>query len=410
MDEEPALMARVARGEHVQSFETLRVRKDGQLRHVSVTISPIRSASGQIIGASKIARDITERKVTEQRIRRHNHELRVLNAVTTAINEALDLQSILSRALELIVELVYVDGAECHLCAPEDRLELVAEHLLPDSFVEGSKKTPSASNAGVSGRAMETRSPVAVPDIAAEPSYVRGKLASAAGLVSLLCVPLLGRETMVGTVTLYSRARREFTEEEQTLLMIVGRELAAAVERARLFEQVQLLAITDGLTGVFNRRHFFELAELEFGTSRRYRHPGSAMMMDLDHFKALNDRYGHAVGDAALRAVVERAGKHIRHVDILGRYGGEEFTVLLPETGSDTARRVAERVRQSIAASPVDTPAGPVTVTMSIGVATAMDHVVDLATLLNDADRALYEAKQAGRNQVRFVESAPKSA
>jgi len=163
---------------------------------------------------------------------------------------------------------------------------------------------------------------------------------------------------------------------------------------------VQRLAITDGLTGIYNRRYFFELAERELNRARRSEHLVSAIMLDVDHFKKVNDTYGHAIGDQVLRAVAERCSKNIRSIDNLGRYGGEEFAVILPLADLKVAQIVAERLRQCIADVPIPTEKGDVTVTISLGVASSVQDDEDAAALLNRADAAMYEAKQAGRNRV----------
>jgi diguanylate cyclase (GGDEF)-like protein/PAS domain S-box-containing protein len=404
LDEEDVILARLAHGEEVEPFETVRLCKDGTPVQVSVTISPIRDAAGRIVGASKIARDITQRKAIEAEIRQRNRELRALNAVTTAINEQADRQTILTRALEELVALTGVDAAESHLCDPANQLVLVAQHNLPAKFLEASRAFRFPAGEGIPNRTMANRAPLFVPEIDQEPHYLRRAAARDAGFRSLLCIPILGSTDLLGTLTLYSRRLREFTEDEQMLLMIIGRELASAIERARLYEQVQHLATTDGLTGIYNRRHFFDLAERALNIAQRYGHPISIMLVDLDHFKSINDSYGHPAGDLVLRTVAEWGLQHLRRVDILGRYGGDEFTIFLPETGSAKAREAAERLRRAIADVPVETAQGPLTMTASIGVATSADNKIGLAALLNQADQAMYSAKHAGGNRVATVQ------
>ena len=174
-------------------------------------------------------------------------------------------------------------------------------------------------------------------------------------------------------------------------------------DRKRMENTLRQLATQDSLTGLFNRRHFFSLAQQEFERSQRYRHPLSLLMLDLDYFKAINDTYGHQLGDQVLQAVagVIRAG--LRQIDIACRYGGEEFVVLLPETAPATALSVAQRVCAALVTTPVATAQGAVSVTVSIGVAALTDHEpLTLDDLLERADRALYAAKAAGRNRVEL--------
>jgi diguanylate cyclase (GGDEF)-like protein/PAS domain S-box-containing protein len=180
-------------------------------------------------------------------------------------------------------------------------------------------------------------------------------------------------------------------------IMVVGMDITArkAME-ARLIE----LATADSLTGVANRRHFLEKAEAEMQRSARYGHPLSLVLIDLDHFKKVNDTRGHHVGDEALQHLCRVLGHILRDVDLLGRMGGEEFAVLLPETDLARASRVAERMRSALESAPVVGAGDPLTITMSAGVAAYGPGVADIDTLLQKADAAMYQAKAAGRNRV----------
>ena len=170
-------------------------------------------------------------------------------------------------------------------------------------------------------------------------------------------------------------------------------------ERKATEEKLRELATTDGLTNLNNRRRFMELAEQEFIRSKRYAHSLAMFMMDIDHFKRVNDTYGHDVGDEVLRALSVTASNALRDADILGRLGGEEFGVLLPETKAEAALEVAERIRIAVEKTPIPTSAGDLNITISIGLA-IMDREQDTVdTLLKKADVALYNAKENGRNR-----------
>ena len=197
-----------------------------------------------------------------------------------------------------------------------------------------------------------------------------------------------------------SRTERQWTPDQVRLAQTLADRLATAIENARLFGEVQQLAVTDSLTGVHNRRYFFELAEREFERARRFKRPLSALMLDIDHFKRVNDTYGHAVGDRVLRALAQQCRQSLRDIDLLGRYGGEEFSVLLPECGLDGASTAAERVRRCVAEMQTETDRGQLAVTISLGVAAVAEDCPNLAFMLNRADIALYSAKKNGRNRV----------
>ena len=164
--------------------------------------------------------------------------------------------------------------------------------------------------------------------------------------------------------------------------------------------RLQRLAALDGLTGLNNRRHFFDIAYIEFSRARRYGHPLSAMLLDIDHFKDFNDNFGHAIGDQVLQEVANCCRQSLRQTDILGRYGGEEFVILLPETDRHIALTVAERLRKTIARTTISTEKGDLGVTVSIGTAENNEYTPDLETLIARADQAMYIAKHKGRNQV----------
>jgi diguanylate cyclase (GGDEF)-like protein/PAS domain S-box-containing protein len=175
-------------------------------------------------------------------------------------------------------------------------------------------------------------------------------------------------------------------------------------ERVQLYQKVQRLATQDPLTGCFNRRHFFERAEQEMQRSLRYRRPLALVMMDIDAFKQVNDRFGHPVGDEALCHLVRLCQGQMRSIDLLGRYGGDEFAILMPETTLEGAHQAAERLLVQVQAMAITTPSGTCTMTVSIGIAGMVEGSKETATLdglVRRADQALYAAKSAGQNCVR---------
>jgi diguanylate cyclase (GGDEF)-like protein/PAS domain S-box-containing protein len=172
-------------------------------------------------------------------------------------------------------------------------------------------------------------------------------------------------------------------------------------ERKQLERELKRRAQTDVLTGLNNRRHFYELAEQELARARRYGKPLAMLMLDVDHFKQVNDIYGHHAGDAALRKLSEVCIATLREIDIIGRYGGEEFVVLLPETDSLRALEAAERLRHALAEADVPLAGGDLLrFTVSIGVTNLAATDADLDSVLKRADKGLYEAKNSGRNRV----------
>lgn len=172
-------------------------------------------------------------------------------------------------------------------------------------------------------------------------------------------------------------------------------------ERKRLMAELEKLSETDPLTGALNRRGFLKIAEREFERVRRNGQPLTVVMIDIDHFKGVNDTYGHAAGDMVLAMIAEQCRSHMRNTDLLARFGGEEFVILLIETSIDAAHDIASRLSRAIAASRIRTIKGEVAVTASFGLATVDPNSLDLETAIRFADEALYEAKNAGRNCVK---------
>ncbi len=171
-------------------------------------------------------------------------------------------------------------------------------------------------------------------------------------------------------------------------------------ERRNMEAKLRLLATTDPLTGAFNRRQFYDKAKTEFQRHRRYGHAFVLLLMDLDHFKHINDNYGHPAGDAALKSFVNTAGMIFRETDIFGRTGGEEFSALLPETDMDNAVKVAERLREKVEGLQVIAEGNSIHYTVSIGLTALLREDESLREMVRRADKALYEAKRTGRNRV----------
>lgn len=171
-------------------------------------------------------------------------------------------------------------------------------------------------------------------------------------------------------------------------------------EQAKLAQELEKLATTDPLTGVWNRRHLFALAQQEMNRALRYERPFSLLLIDIDRFKQVNDVYGHAVGDEVLIVMAENVVNFLRSSDFFGRWGGEEFVVVLPETDLNTALPVAERIREKLANIVIYTGEQKVQITVSIGVARYKWGDTKIYTILQRADQALYKAKNKGRNCV----------
>ena len=215
-----------------------------------------------------------------------------------------------------------------------------------------------------------------------------------------MAVPMAAQGNPVGCLTLGCRQPDAFCVANVRLVQAIANEAAVAFENARLFREVQKLSTIDALTGLYNRRYFNATAQVEFQRAERYDLPLSAIMVDIDHFKRVNDTYGHASGDRVLGEVAKACGDGLRAMDLLARYGGEEFCLLVPETPLKGAMILAERLRGQVAALVFDSDKGSFTVTASFGVSERLGVQDSMGNLLKRSDRALYEAKDGGRNCV----------
>jgi diguanylate cyclase (GGDEF)-like protein len=211
-------------------------------------------------------------------------------------------------------------------------------------------------------------------------------------------VPLIFADRCMGVMLVRSDdPTRDWQDNERLLLSTVAGQVAVAVTQARLFAEREKQALTDGLTNCHNRRSFEMQLEHDLQISIRNRQPVSLLMVDVDHFKRVNDTFGHDAGDTALRALADLLRKELRGMDTAARYGGEEFAIILPQVGMEAAEQIAERVRASIERMKIP---GVGRITVSLGVATFPLHATSRDGLVSTADRALYKAKNSGRNCV----------
>ena len=219
---------------------------------------------------------------------------------------------------------------------------------------------------------------------------------------SILAVPLLRQDEVIGVLSVQARRSGVYHEEHRQLLEALAAQVAVALENARLYAKTRQLSIIDSLTSLYNRRYLFSLGAREIQRARRFHHPLTAAMIDLDDFKQVNDTYGHHIGDEVLRQWAQRTRSLLREVDILGRYGGEEFGLFLPETPLEQALHLARRLRKQISETPFETQVGPVSLTVSIGLVAWNESITSPAALLQEADYAQYAAKHAGKNRIAW--------
>ncbi len=253
---------------------------------------------------------------------------------------------------------------------------------------------------GMTDRILRGGEPLVIEDAAKEEIF-NNPVGIKEGIKSLIAIPLFTNDREVGILYVDAFKSRKFTESEVRLTSLLATQAAAAINNAQLHEKTRKLAIIDGLTGIYNYRHFRETLENEIKRANRYHHLLSLIMIDVDNFKKYNDAYGHLEGDILLTKIAYLITKHTRGIDIVARYGGDEFVVISPETDKNQAIEVAERVRIEIVDKFFKKKEVYNKVTLSMGVASFPSDAVCVDDLIRKADIALYKAKRTKRNKVR---------
>lgn len=354
--------------------------------------------AGDVVGLAEAFNAMTEN------LRRYVGELqdsrdelrRGLERLGTTLRSTHDLEGMLGVVLETAAVTLGARSGAVYLTDPagrELRLE-VARGFEPSPF------SAIPVGRGVAGRAA-LGAPVLVPspdEAVPETAEVEPATTTA------LAVPLVRAERTIGVLALYDRTVPEpFAPDDVATLASFAGQASVAIENVLLHQEAQRLSLTDGLTGVWNRRYLQLVMGKEIDRAQRFGRSVALLLVDIDHFKKVNDEFGHLCGDEVLVEVTRRLLASIRsQIDTVGRYGGEEFIVLLPETPLEGARVVAEKVRTSIGGRPFtcETGAGEISVTVSIGIASFPEDGRTVDDLVHAADLALYRAKQGGRDRV----------
>ena len=326
-------------------------------------------------------------------------QLEAINAIAKQTTAVLDLKDLLAKVCSLVRQSFLGDQVSVLLRNPENELVLRAHE--GSLNLRGPEREDSPINDSLVWQAMSSGRTVIENEVAKLPQYVPMFEESR----SKMCIPLISFGQTLGVLALDSARENSFPLADAQTLESVADICATAIQNAHYVERVKQLAYIDGLTGIFNRR-FFELriAE-EMERARRYEGSLAVIMLDIDHFKRLNDEFGHLLGDEVLRQVSSVFSQQLRKIDVVCRYGGEEFAILLPQTTAEQAVSVADKLRREVAAWQF--PGVPRAVTISAGSASYPIHGCSRDEVVKAADAALYAAKQAGRNCVRAASGTP---
>jgi diguanylate cyclase (GGDEF)-like protein len=325
-------------------------------------------------------------------------ELYLLYFVSKSYNVALDLDSVFASTMRLLRDSLNIEEF-CLLLLDEPSAQLRVWEADTAIYHATSDLTFSLGE-GITGLAAQTGEAVLVQDTKKDKrfSHYKGRVPD---IGSFLSVPLkTERNRVIGVLNIHKREANGFHANDPVFFTAVAEHLAHAIDRGRRYETAQRASMFDDLTGIYNKRAFLNTAHRELSKAARHGEAVSVIITDIDHFKQINDNHGHMVGDRMLTEVARRLCSAVRESDIVARFGGEEFTVLLPSTESTGAAAVAEKIRQAIAQEFASSPGEPDSpaITLTLGVAAYPDDGDTVEDLLTAADRRMYAGKQQGRN------------
>ncbi|MEB3195631.1 MAG: sensor domain-containing diguanylate cyclase [Candidatus Sericytochromatia bacterium] len=343
-------------------------------------------------------------KRSEEALAEFNRQLTILQQVATRISSQIDLEQTLALIAHEMRRVIRYDDCQIFLLDPGQ--STLVKHVQASPQASASPLTLPLGH-GLIGQVARDRRAARIDDLQRDAMDV-GVLA---GFRSLLAVPVATDQEVLGVIALLNTAPHAFDAVAEKLLSILASQAAVAIKNAQLYRATQQLAITDGLTKIYNRRYFEEQLNAELARAKRYKHTTSLVVLDVDHFKKFNDAHGHLLGDQVLQGVARILLKSVRETDVVARYGGEEFVVVLPETPADAALEVAERIRRNIKSHPFwGRGQTPLQVTASLGLAADVLSLLPAQALFEQADKALYQAKSEGRDRVCRVVCAPDEA
>jgi diguanylate cyclase (GGDEF)-like protein/PAS domain S-box-containing protein len=385
---------------------------------LNVSYLPFQRA-GHFAGIVIMANDVTESYALRENLRKKNEELETISAIGRELNSTQDLDKICNEVVKALrrffpseaVSVILAEGSRENLIPDSVRIAATAGYdreTDPEGIVikihkpaaMGGVRAEDSLSKGAVASSITGRKPININQAQEDRKYVENLV----GTRSELAVPMIVQDRVVGAVDIQSPVPARFTSESEKTIVALANHAATAVENAMLHSRILSLARKDKLTGLGNLRFFEEKLEEEFRRTDRSNFPFSLIMMDIDDFKNYNDSWGHPMGNTLLKTVVKAMNTAIREVDVLIRYGGEEFVCILPFTGEQEAAEIAERIRKRVVESSYviphseQQPLGKVSI--SLGVSTYLTDVGDRNLLLKYADQRMYMAKRAGKNKV----------
>lgn len=353
--------------------------------------------------ASRFASFAISRVQLLEEERHRSGELAALNRIGMAINADRNFDRVINTIFEQCRGIIALDTFYLALY-DEEREELRFPLFYDNGEILDFNPRCIRDKPGLSGHIIKTRAPICLPDASTPEIHGQYNVVRAGGAVSraYIGVPLLYGERVLGVMSVQSYRASVYTSHHVRLMETIAAQSAIAIENARLYGELELRSITDGLTGAFNYRYLSDIGPRELAKAARHGRTVSLLFFDVDKFRDFNSRHGHSTGNEVLKVVATHVFTCIRQSDIFGRYGGEEFVVILPETPPEEAFVIAERIRSSIEALRIRRPGqdDELGVTISVGVASSAAGVPDFQALVDQANGAERLAKRRGRNRV----------
>jgi diguanylate cyclase (GGDEF)-like protein len=338
-----------------------------------------------------------ERGYLYEEARQREEELSLIGHLAAIVTSSLDIRQMYDSLIRELRKVLDVDWAAITLVEGEE-INLLAITSEVGSAWQTGDKLPLKDTA--TEWVVANKVPLVEPNLPEESRFWTGKHHLKQGIQSLVFLPLMVGAEAIGAMCIASRRPNAYSTSQVQLLSQLALRIAMSIENARLYAQAEQRARIDELTGLWNRRHLMERIQVEIGRHSRYGGAFSLIILDLDSFKALNDTYGHIEGDRILKQLGMVLKGAIRDADEAFRYGGDEFAILLPQTGINDAQEVAERVRRRISS---ELKSGSVSMTASLGLASWPVDGIAISEIISAADKALYHAKQRGGDQSQAV-------